>query len=111
MNTNIDTTTQSQLAWPLPGTHIAHAHLTWAEWITKQAANVASAHYVAPMPMGLDQQSTVMYLARGGESHLTWPLPATKLPNAHLSWAEWLDAQSNTPTAKQPGQGAFERAA
>jgi hypothetical protein len=111
MNATISTIMQSQLAWPLPGTRIAHAHLTWADWTDQQAAQTAGARSLAPKPTGLEQGSSVLYVERGAASPLTWPLAGTQLPNAHLTWAEWLDAQSTGPTVRQPEQEPFERAA
>lgn len=38
-----------------------------------------------------------------------WPLPATKVPNAHLTWTEWLALQADRAIAQQPEQAAYER--
>jgi len=111
MNATINTVTQSQLAWPLPGTQIAHAHRTWADWTDQQAAQTASAQYLAPAPTVLDQNSAVMRIERSAASPLTWPLAGTQLPNAHLTWTDWLDAQSTNPPVRQHELETFERAA
>jgi hypothetical protein len=40
MNTIYDTTDTNsvlQLAWPLPGTMLPHAHQTWDGWVTRTA--------------------------------------------------------------------------
>lgn len=31
----------------------------------------------------------------------SWPLPATQLPGAHLTWAEWVDLQTSQ-LAREP---------
>ena len=35
------TTAQPPSAWPLPGTQLPGAHLTWAEWVARLAARLA----------------------------------------------------------------------
>jgi len=30
-----------------------------------------------------------------------WPLPATQMPNAHLTWAEWCARQAATEAAAE----------
>jgi hypothetical protein len=42
---------------------------------------------------------------------LTWPLPETQLPNAHLTWLEWLETQSARSSAGQFTQGMPDLAA
>jgi hypothetical protein len=111
MNAKVDTTTTSRLVWPLSGTQIAHAHLTWAEWTDQQAVHIASAQYLASARTVLDQSRSVMYIERDAASRLTWPLPATQFPNARLTWTEWLNAQSSGPAVRQSEHEALERAA
>ena len=87
---------------------MAHAYLTWAEWIDQQAQQIANAQRLAPALLGLEQKHALTSIDHGAPSLLTWPLPATQLPNARLTWSEWLNAQPKDPAASQ--QGAFERA-
>ena len=44
-------------------------------------------------------------------SQYVWPLPGTKLPNARLTWAEWLDLLAKRTSFWQPGEVAAKRAA
>ena len=41
----------------------------------------------------------------------TWPLAGTKLPHAHLTWAEWVDLLTNGTTTEQTAQVTSKRAA
>ena len=88
---------QLQPSWPLSATLEAHAHLTWAEW-TAQEASVALTKRQEPAFPATNQRSLVARLDRSLDrstaERLTWPLPATLLPNARLAWAASLDAQS-----------------
>ncbi|HEY7021853.1 MAG TPA: hypothetical protein VH349_12100 [Ktedonobacterales bacterium] len=97
---------QTQLAWPLPPTQEAHAHLTWTEWTAQQAASASRTQRQAAASFTLDQRGVVAHLDRRTATRLTWPLPATQAPNARLSWVAWLDTQSHTPSAARPD--AFE---
>jgi hypothetical protein len=98
---------QTPLAWPLPATQEAHAHLTWAEWTARQTASIAYTQRQASASFMLDQRGVVAHLGRRSATRLTWPLPATQASNARLSWVAWLDAQSGKPATAR--QGAFER--
>jgi hypothetical protein len=40
-----------------------------------------------------------------------WPLAGTQLPNAHLTWAEWVEVQPSDTVARQPEKAASRRAA
>jgi hypothetical protein len=40
-----------------------------------------------------------------------WPLPGIKLPNAHLTWARWLDLLAKRTAVGQPERVATKRAA
>jgi hypothetical protein len=90
---------------------MAHAHLTWAEWTDQQAQQSTGAQPLAPALRGLEQKRSLTSIEHGATLRLTWPLSATQLPNARLTWSEWLDAQSRALAASRPAQGAFERAA
>jgi hypothetical protein len=103
---------QTQPAWPLLPTQEAHAHLTWTEWTAQQAASLTRTSYApstAPAPV---HRALVARLDRRAATLPTWPLPATLLPNARLSWAAWLDARSRKPSvvrqeaAEQPEETA-----
>lgn len=94
MTNRLDVRFQPHLTWPLPATREAHAHLTWAEWTAQQAASDTRRKLQVP---ALDQHRPIARLDRTATARLTWPLPATLLPNARLSWAAWLDAQSRKP--------------
>src|SRR4051794_33191464 len=109
MNGNFEITLQPHHAWPLLGTRMAHVRLTWAEWTVQQASQVARTRPLASATI-LDQQGTSTRLERGAASRLTWPLPATQLPSARLTWAEWRAARCNTPAANQAEQRVFDRA-
>jgi hypothetical protein len=44
----------------------------------------------------------------GTNTHSSWPLPATQLPNAHLTWAEWCAVQARqTGHQQQSGDVPF----
>jgi hypothetical protein len=111
MNTKNNTASQSQLAWPLPGTQVVEAHVTWTEWTARQAAQVAGARYQAVAQRAKHQTISATSIMRYTAPRLTWPLPATQLPNARLTWIEWLKAQSTRSTAGQPRQGMPDLAA
>lgn len=111
MNTKTNTVTQTQLAWPLPGTQVAEAHLTWVGWTARQAAQVTSASHQARAPRAKHQTISATSITRYTAQRLTWPLPATQLPNARLTWANWLKTQSARSTAGQPRQGMPDLAA
>jgi hypothetical protein len=111
MNTNTDTAVQSQLTWPLPGTQIAQAHLTWSEWTARQATQVASARYQALAPQAKHQTRSAISIIEYAAPRLIWPLPATQLPNARLTWLEWLETQSARSSAGQSRQGMPDLAA
>jgi hypothetical protein len=106
MTTQLDVRTP--LAWPLAATQEAHAHLTWTEWTARQTASVAHARRQASASSALIQRAVVAHLARRTATRLTWPLLTTQSPNARLSWAAWLAAQSRTPSAARPED--FEQA-
>lgn len=113
-----DTTAQPQFAWPLPATNLPNAHVIWAEWVAQQAANISSEQYqdsTAAFQALREPQSGVSYLdhptSHDTAARFAWPLPATKLPNAHLTWAEWLNVQANGTVARQPEQTPATRAA
>jgi hypothetical protein len=114
MNTTNDTTRQHQFVWPLPGTKLPHAHLTWAEWVARQAATnsreQSAALAVPALTLSADQCS-VRYLDVDATVHFVWPLPATQLPNAHLTWAEWLDVQANGAAIHHAEHAACQHAA
>jgi hypothetical protein len=105
MNMKSDTVVQSQRAWPLPGTQIAQAHLTWNEWMARQAAQFAGARYQALAPQAKHQTRSAISIIEYAAPRLTWPLPATQLPNARLIWLEWLETQSARSFGGQPRQG------
>jgi len=111
MNTKTDTAVQSQSAWPLPGTQIEQAHLTWTEWMARQAAQFASARYQALAPRAKHQTRSATSIMEYAAPRLTWPLPATQLPNARLTWLEWLETQSAHSSAGQSTQGMPDLAA
>jgi len=97
MTTQRDIQTQPQANWPLPPTLETHAHLTWAEWMVQQATNLGNPHIQALTFSAPNQRERVARLDRRTATRLTWPLQATLTPNARLSWAAWLDAQSRGP--------------
>jgi hypothetical protein len=112
-NASHDMTTQPQDGWPLVGTKLRHAHLTWAEWILKQAAVMSSWQCMMPaasretLPVG---DSLVLSLERRTELTI-WPLPGTQLPHAHLTWVEWVDLPASATITEQPAQVTSKRAA
>jgi hypothetical protein len=112
-NASHDMTTLPQDTWPLAGTKLPHAHLTWAEWILEQTAIRSSQQYMMPaairetLPAG---HGLVSSLERGIAPTI-WPLPGTQLPHAHLTWTEWVDLLANGTTTEQPAQVTSKRAA
>ena len=111
MNTNTLAAVQSQLAWPLLGTQVPNAHLTWIGWTARQAAQIASAGYQALAPRAKHQTRSATSIIEHAAPRLTWPLPATQLPNARLTWLEWLETQSARSPAGQSTQGMPDLAA
>ena len=117
MNTTNSTTTQHEFVWPLPPTQLSNAHLTWDEWVARQAATIStisSEQYAALAALAQTlpaEQSSVSYLGRGTTTHLAWPLPPTQLPNAHLTWDEWVAVRANGAAVRQPEPAASQRVA
>ena len=111
MNTKNNTASQSQLAWPLPGTQIAQAHLTWTEWMERQAEQFAGARYHALASRAKHQTKSAFSVIEYAAPRLTWPLPATQLPHARLTWLEWLQTQSARSSAGESRQGMLDWAA
>jgi hypothetical protein len=114
MNTTNSTTTQHEFVWPLPATQLPNAHLTWDEWVARQAVPISSeqsAALVVPAQTLPIEQCSVRYLDRDTTAHVIWPLPATQLPNARLTWDEWVAVQANGAAVRQPGHAGSQRAA
>jgi hypothetical protein len=112
----VDSSASKESIWPLPGTRSPNAHLTWAEWIAMQHAVIANTAHVEtdgvaalaqdhPEPM-----PAMVYPARVPEPGQAWPLLATQMPHARLTWTEWLEAQANGATAQTPELAVFRRA-
>jgi hypothetical protein len=97
--TQYNAQTQPQLTWPLPATREADAHLTWNEWTALQTASIARMQEHSLAAPTQNRREIVARLDRRMATRLTWPLPATLAPNARLSWAAWLEAQSRQPVA------------
>ncbi|MGO8951212.1 MAG: hypothetical protein ACLQUY_26870 [Ktedonobacterales bacterium] len=118
LDTTVDISTPAQFVWPLPATKLSNASLTWAEWVSRQADTGAGLQYgvaVASAQMVPVQQRSaqysIMYLDNKTVARLIWPLPATRLPKAHLTWDEWVEAQSNGTTTRQPEETEPKHAA
>jgi hypothetical protein len=114
MNTTNSTTTQHEFVWPLPATQLSNAHLTWGEWVARQAATISSEQYAAlaaPAQALPAEQSSASYLGRDTTTHLVWPLPPTQLPSARLTWDEWVAVWANGAAVRQPEHAAFQRVA
>jgi hypothetical protein len=98
-----ETTPYTQPAWPLPGTMLPHAHLSWGEWVTRISEELPT---VAPstIEMAASEPDSIRYLEHYATMPTlpTWPLPATSLNNFRISWAEWVDnltgASSSRPS-------------
>jgi hypothetical protein len=114
LGTTRNTITPRPFAWPLAPTKHPHAHLTWAEWTAQQAATIASERrvvHMAPVRALSAQRSPVTAFERGSTPLPVWPLPATQLPNAHLTWAVWLDVQATGAIVEPLAQRTSELAA
>ncbi|MGO8950319.1 MAG: hypothetical protein ACLQUY_22200 [Ktedonobacterales bacterium] len=105
--------TQPQDVWPLAGTKVPHAHITWAEWILKQAAIMSSRQYMMPAASRetLPVEHGLVISLECGIAPTTWPLPGTQLPHAHLTWVEWVDLPANGTITERPVQVSSKRAA
>lgn len=99
LNTTVDI--ERAPAWPIPGTQAPNAHLTWAEFVDRQMAMRASmspgkaSEPAAPVAHYPQQPPVAVYPDVDTPAGPGWPLPATQTPHAHLTWAEWLDAQTD----------------
>lgn len=105
MNTTPNATTPDQLVWPLPATGLPHAHLTWSEYLVWQTAHLAHTPDAAqPMQLSSSEvaQNSIPFLSSGTAQRFVWPLPATYLPHAHLTWAEWIAHQAACTNSRQP---------
>jgi hypothetical protein len=114
MNTTNSTPAQHEFVWPLPPTRLPNAHLTWDEWVAWQAATISSEQYAAlaaPAQTLPAEQSSVRYLGRGTTTHLAWPLPPTQLPNAYLTWDEWVAVRDKGAAVWQPAHPVSQRVA
>src|SRR5215470_896097 len=56
-----DTNSVLQLAWPLPGTMLPHAHPTWDEWVTRIVEEPSSVFLSAIRTAGSEPDS-IRYL-------------------------------------------------
>lgn len=109
-----NTITPSPFAWPLAPTKQPHAHLTWAEWTAQQAATIASWRcvvHMAPAQALSAQRNPVTAFERGSTPLPVWLLPASQLPNAHFTWAVWLDVQATGAIVEPLSHRTSERAA
>jgi hypothetical protein len=118
LDSTFDHSAQPQPVWPRPATQLPNAHLTWAEWAAKQTATGFSEYYGGAgrsAQMVPAQQRSVQHSVRYFDHHssapLVWPLAGTQLPNAHLTWAEWVEVQPSGTVARQPEKAASRRAA
>jgi hypothetical protein len=118
LHTSQHTDTQPQLDWPLPGTKAPNGHLTWAQWIAYQAGNLSAmqSNDSTEARPTLSARPDALRLVAGNTmqdalAHRAWPLPATKVPNGRLSWAQWLVAQAQGLAGQQRKPAATERAA
>jgi hypothetical protein len=62
MTTAVDATTVSR-AWPLPGTQVPGAHLTWAQWVDDQARQSARQQHNGALPFN-DRELALLTLLR-----------------------------------------------
>ena len=62
MTTAVQNTTASR-AWPLPGTQVPGAHLTWAQWVDDQVRRPARQQLDGDMPFN-DRELAVLTLLR-----------------------------------------------
>jgi hypothetical protein len=99
-----DTNSALQLVWPLPATKLAHAHLTWDEWVTQMAEDFSDVS-LASAQTATREPDSIRYLVQYATATVpSWPLPATKLPSFRISWAEWVamltGASSSSPSQR-----------
>lgn len=114
MNTAPNATVPDQFVWPLLGTSLPHAHLTWSEYLVWQATHLPnSPDSVLPMQLSSPEiaQTSIPFLNSGTAQWFVWPLPATYLPHAHLTWAEWIAHQAERTNSRQPKIVKHDRAA
>lgn len=114
MNTAPNATTPDQIVWPLPATSLPHAHLTWSEYMVWQATHLANppATVQSIQLSSLEiAQSSIHVMSSSPAQRSVWPLPATQLPNTHLTWAEWIAQQAARTNRQQPESVRHDRAA
>jgi hypothetical protein len=107
LNTSNDTTntiSDPQFSWPLPGTLISHAHLTWNEWVIQMSKEPATASLPA-IRTASSEPDSIRYLEQHATTTTlpTWPLPATSLPRFRSTWAEWVE-MLNGAASSRPSQ-------
>lgn len=107
------TTTSSPFVWPLPATRLPNAHLTWSAYQAWQAAHLCdSPPPASTLSVDMDMPAdSIRYLASSPSPHFAWPLPATQLPHAYLSWADWIAHQAARLNGRQPVRMQPDRAA
>ena len=114
MNTTPNATTPDLFIWPLPATGLPHAHLTWSEYLVWQTAHLANMpDAVQSMQLSSPEmaQNLNSFLGSGTAQRFVWPLPATHLLHAHLTWAEWTAQQAACTNGRQPEIVKRDRAA
>ncbi|MGH2517699.1 MAG: hypothetical protein ACRDHP_18785 [Ktedonobacterales bacterium] len=114
MTTALNATTFFHSVWPLPATKLPNAHLTWSEYELWQAARIATeAEQPVPMLVAEAPDGSIRFLSPtpAATGSFVWPLPATLLPSAHLTWAEWTAEQAQSLGGQQPENVRTDRAA
>jgi hypothetical protein len=103
MNTANDTTntiSDPQIYWPLPGTLLSNAHLSWNEWSIRLSKEPAADSFAA-IRTASSEPDSIRYLEHHGTTTLpAWPLPATGLPNFRISWAEWVGVLTGASSSR-----------
>ena len=72
--------------WPLPATLAPHAHVSWDEFVADAIAHVSCQHPGVLLPRARPAGQARPYPAPAMNAPLPWPLPATQVIGARLTW-------------------------
>jgi hypothetical protein len=89
-----DTELAIKLDWPLAGTKIHNARLSWRQWVASLPERYSAEEHQQRMEVTearAEESGRVSYLDRAGKDTMRWPLPSTYLPYFRMSWMKWVD--------------------
>jgi hypothetical protein len=104
MNATSDTAStisDSQVGWPLAGTLLPHARLSWDEWVIRMSKEPATVSLTAVRTVS-GEPDFIRYLEQYATTTTlpAWPLPATGLPGFRIRWCDWVEMLNGTASSQ-----------